>query len=98
MADFSLLLEAPDREWAKDVESLIQRALGGRGSVTLGVLGEGLADPPEASACFVTGVAVCDEPKDEMLAIITSALVDFDIETRRLDSGLTQIVVRPVRS
>jgi hypothetical protein len=98
MADLCLLLEAPDREWANHVESLIQRALGGRGSLTLGVLGEGLADAPEASACFVTGVAVCDEPKDVMLAIITSALLDFEVERRRLDSGVTQIVVRPLRS
>jgi hypothetical protein len=97
MSDLSLLLEAPDREWAKHVESLIQRVLGGRGSLALVVVGEGLADPPEASICFLTGVVVCDEPTDRMLAMITSALLDFDVERRRLDSGVAQIVVRPLQ-
>jgi hypothetical protein len=55
MTEFSLLLQAPDREWANQVESVIQRSLGGRGSVTSGVIGEALEEPPEASACFVAG-------------------------------------------
>jgi hypothetical protein len=97
MADVSLLLEAPDREWAQHVESLIRRSLGTRGSVALVVVGEGLDDPPAASICFVTGVAACDEPTDRTLAMITSALLDFAVERRSLDSGLTQIVVRPSR-
>ena len=97
MAELSLLLEAPDREWAKHVESLIQRALGRRGSAALAVVGEGLEDPPETSTCFVTGVAVCDEPTDRMFAMITSVLLDFDVERRSLDSGVTQVVVRPLQ-
>jgi hypothetical protein len=98
MTDFSLLLEAPDREWATHVESLIRRALAARGSLSLGVLGEGLPDVPAASGCFVTGLALCDGTHDEILAIIVSALVDFEVEARSLDAGLTQIVVRPVQS
>jgi hypothetical protein len=97
MADLSLFLEAPDREWAKHVESLIRRSLGRRGSVALVVVGEGLDDPPQASICFVSGVAVCDEPTDRVFAMITSALLDFEVERRSLDSGITQIVVRPLR-
>jgi len=34
------LLDAPDRDWAQHVESLIQKALGEWGSVTLGLPGE----------------------------------------------------------
>ena len=43
----------------------------------------------------MTGVAVCDEPSDEMLALITSPLVDYDVTIGKLESGITQIVVRP---
>lgn len=94
-ASISLLLEAPDREWARQVQSLIQHALGGAGSLTLGVLGEGLENRPKTSSCFVAGIVECDEPEDRMLAAIRWALLDFEVQTRRLDSGLTQIVVRP---
>lgn len=37
MPEFPLLLDAPDRRWAQHVESLIQKALGERGSVSLGL-------------------------------------------------------------
>jgi hypothetical protein len=45
----------------------------------------------------VTGVAFCEGSDKEMLAAVTSALMDFEVEKRRLDSGATQIVVRPPR-
>jgi hypothetical protein len=64
----------------------------------LGVLGEGLQSDPRHVPCFVTGVAVRDEPKDEMLAIITSALLAYEVDKRTLDSGMTQLVVRPSAS
>jgi hypothetical protein len=32
---------------------------------------------------------------DRVLPMITSALLDFDVDRRSLDSGMTQIVVRP---
>jgi hypothetical protein len=50
MPDFPLLLDAPDRHWAQHVESLIQKALGERGSVTLGLPGERLPSAPRGSA------------------------------------------------
>jgi hypothetical protein len=96
MADFSLLLEAPDRQWAGHIEALIHQALGERGSLRLGVLGEGLQERPVSSGCFVTGVVVCDGSDDEILPILMSALNDFEVETHRLDAGVTQIVVRPL--
>ncbi len=95
MTDVALLLEAPDRAWAGHVESLLKRALDGHGSVTLGVLGAELGEIHEGRTCFVTGVASCEQAPDAALALITSALRDFQLERRRLDSGLTQPVVRP---
>jgi hypothetical protein len=83
MADFPLLLEAPDRAWAEHVQTLIQRALGGRGSVTLGLPGERLNDAAQAPGYVVTGVAVCDEPEDELLDVITAALVDYELRIGR---------------
>ena len=50
MTDFALLLEAPDRAWADHVQSLLQRALGVRGSVSLGLPGEQLPDAPPSPA------------------------------------------------
>lgn len=95
MADFALLLDAPDRAWAEHVQTLIQTALGIRGSVSLGLPGERLPDSVAAPACVITGIAVCDEPSDEMLAVITGPLVDYDVTTSVLDCGATQIAVRP---
>lgn len=95
MTDFALLLEAPDWAWADHVQSLMQRALGVRGSVSLGLPGEQLPDAPAVPGYIVTGVAVFDEPSDEMLALITTPLVDYDVTIVELESGITQIVVRP---
>jgi hypothetical protein len=89
------LLEAPNGAWADHVEALIHKALGRGGSLTLGFLPEAIWDVTEASACFRTGVAECDAPPELMLANIASSLRDYDVEVRRLDSGGTQIVVRP---
>ena len=66
-----------------------------RGSVTLGLPGQQLPDSPPAPSYVVTGMAVCDEPEDEMLDLITSKLVDYDVVRRRLESGVTQLIVRP---
>jgi hypothetical protein len=98
MADFPLLLHAPDRNWALHVESLIQKALGERGSVTLGLPGERLPSAPGAPGApgyVVRGIAVCDEPEEEMLALIRTALVDYEVEERPAPMASTQIVVRP---
>jgi beta-phosphoglucomutase-like phosphatase (HAD superfamily) len=76
-------------------ESLIQKALGERGSVTLGLPGERLPSPPGAPRYVVTGLAVCNEPAEEMLAAIRRALVDFDVEERPAPMASTKIVVRP---
>jgi len=95
MPDFALLLDAPDRNWALHVESLIQKALGERGSVTLGLPGERLPSAPGAPRYVVTGLAVCDEPEEEMLAAIRAALVDYDVEERPAPMAATKIVVRP---
>jgi hypothetical protein len=57
--------------------------------------GEQRPDAPAVPGYIVTGVAVRDEPSDEMLALITSPLVDYDVTIAELDGGITQIVVRP---
>jgi hypothetical protein len=98
MAEFPLVLEAPDRGWAEHVQKLMQDALGVRGSVTLGLPGEALPGSPPAPGYVVTGIAVCDEPEDEMIELLTSKLVDYDVERRQLDSGVTKVVVRPTDS
>lgn len=54
-----------------------------------------LNDADPARACFVTGVASCELPEDAALATITSALRGLDVEQKRLNSGLMQLVVRP---
>jgi len=48
MGDFPLLLDAPDRQWAQHIESLIQKAVGERGTVALGLPGERLPSAPGA--------------------------------------------------
>jgi hypothetical protein len=98
MSDLSLLLEAPDRGWAEHVQSLIDQALDGRGHLTLGVLGDGLGALPRTSPCFVTGVAICDRPTAVLLSLLGAALRECHVEERELDSGATQVVVRPRRS
>jgi hypothetical protein len=98
MPDFPLLLDAPDRDWAQHVESLIQKALGERGAVTLGLPGERLPSAPGAPRYVVTGIAVCDEPEEEMLAAIRGALADYDVELRPAPIASTKIVVRPRES
>jgi len=95
MADFPLLLDAPERSWVLRVESLIQKALGERGSVTLGLPGERLPSAPGAPRYVVTGIAVCREPQEETLALIRAALVDYEVEERPAPMASTQIVVRP---
>lgn len=95
MPDFSLLLDAPDRQWAEHVRSLIQSALGDRGSVTLGLPGERLPEAPGSPGYVVTGVVVCDEPEDEMLATIKAALVDYSIEDQPAPMGARQFTIRP---
>jgi len=95
MPDFPLQLDAPDRHWAQHVESLIQKALGQRGSVTLGLPGERLPSAPEAPRYVVTGLAVCEQPEEEMLAAIRAALVDYDVEERPAPMASTKIVIRP---
>jgi hypothetical protein len=95
MPDVPLLLDAPDRHWAAHVESLIQKALGERGSVSLGLPGERLPSAPGTPRYVVTGMAVCDEPEEEILAAIRDALVDYDVEERPAPMASTQIVVRP---
>ncbi len=95
MADFPLLLDAPDRHWAQQVESLIQQALGERGSVSLGLPGERLPSAPSAPRYVVTGLAVCEEPEAEVLAAIRAALADYDVEERPAPMESTKIVVRP---
>jgi hypothetical protein len=92
--DFPLLLDAPDREWAEHVRTLIQWALGQRGSVTLGLPGERLPDAAGAPGYVITGLVVCDEPADEMLSVIRSALVDYDVEEQPAPMATTQLVVR----
>jgi hypothetical protein len=95
VAEFPLLLDAPDRQWAQHVESLIQKALGERGSVTLGLPAERLPSAPGAPRYVVTGIAVCDEPEEKMLAAITAALIDYEVEERPAPMASTKIVVRP---
>src|SRR4051794_9436148 len=95
MADFPLQLEAPDRGWAEHVATLIQRALGERGSVSIGAPPEALPDHVPPVGYLVTGVAVCDEPADDMLALIRPALVDYEVEERLGPGGTTQLIVRP---
>jgi len=68
MPGFPLQLDAPDRHWAQHVESLIQKALGERGSVTLGLPGERLPSAPEAPRYVVTGLAVCEQTLEEYAA------------------------------
>lgn len=48
-----------------------------------------------APGFVVSGIAVCDEPEDEMLRLIMAKLVDYDVETDASGS-VTQITVRPV--
>jgi len=55
MPEFALLLDAPGREWARHIEALIQKALGERGSVTLGLPGERPPSAPGARRYVVTG-------------------------------------------
>src|ERR1035441_1547707 len=95
MPDFPLLLDAPDRHWAQHVESLIQKALGLRGSVTLGLPGERLPSAPGAPRYVVTGLAACDEPDAETLVAIRAALGGDDVEERAAPMATTKIVVRP---
>ena len=95
MADLPLLLDAPGRNWALRVESLIQKAVGERGSVTVGLPGERIPSAPSAPRYVVTGIAVCDEPEHEMLAAIWGALVDYEVEEPPAPMAATQIVVRP---
>lgn len=95
MADFALFLDAPNRDWAARVEALIQQALGDHGSVSMQLPGESLPNSPSTPGYVVTGIAVCDEPAEAMLALITSNLLDYEVEKRELDSDITQIVVRP---
>jgi hypothetical protein len=95
MGDFPLLLDAPDRQWAQHIESLIQKAVGERGTVTLGLPGERLPSAPGAPRYVVTGLVVCDEAEEEMLAAIRAALVDYEVEERPAPMASTQIVVRP---
>ena len=76
VADFPLRLDAPDRDWALHVESLIQKALGERGSDTLGLPGERLPSAPGAPRYVVTGLAVCEEARAErQISPISPALV-----------------------
>src|SRR4051812_178621 len=96
MADFPLLLVAPDQAWVAHVQELIQQALHDKGSVHLGSAGERLPDSPSSPGHVVTGIAVCDEPADEMLALITAKLVGYDVELRDAPGGTTQVVVRPL--
>jgi hypothetical protein len=94
MADFALLFEAPDRGWAEHVERLIQQGLGEKGSVSVNLPGESLPNSPAAPGFVVSGMAVCDEPEDKMLELITAKLVDYDVDIK--SSGpVTQITVRP---
>lgn len=95
MPDFSLFLDAPDRQGAEQVRNLIQNALGERGSVTLGLPGERLPDAPGSPGYMVTGIVVCDEPEDEMLAAIKSALVDYSVEDQPALMGARQLAIRP---
>lgn len=95
MPDFSLLLDAPDRAWAEHVRTVIQNALGERGSVTLGLPGEPLPDAPGSPGYVVTGVVVCDEPEDEMLAVVKAALVDYSVSDQPAPMGVRQLTIRP---
>ena len=96
MADFPLLLEAPDRGWAEHVRSLIQRALSSRGSVSIDLPPETPADGVVAPAYNVSGIVVCDEPAGEMLELIKSALVDYEIDEEAAPHGATRLIVRPM--
>ncbi len=95
MADFAFQIEAPDAEWAELVRSRVQRALGERGSIQLGRPGERLENAPAAPGYVVTGMAVCDEPSDEMRNVIRSALAGYEFEERVMPGGVPQFVVRP---
>jgi len=94
MADFPLLLKAPNRAWAEHVGDLMQQGLGEHGSVQLNLPLEEDPDAPSTPGYDVTGIAVCDEPEDEMLQLITSKLGDYQVDTSEL-SGQTQIIVAP---
>ncbi len=94
MADFALLFEAPDRTWAEHVQRLIQEGLGEKGSASINLPGESLPNSPAPPGFVVSGIAVCDEPEQEMLEMITAKLADYDVEIN--SSGpVTQITVRP---
>lgn len=93
MADFPLLLEAPDKPWAEHVGTLVQQALESRGSVHLNLPGESLTGAP--GGYTITGIAVCDEPAGDMLALITTKLIEYEVRLEPLDSGVTQIIVAP---
>lgn len=94
MADFPLLLKAPDRAWAEQVGALMQQGLGDRGSVQLDLPPEEEPGAPATPGYSVTGIAVCDEPEHEMLSLLTSKLADYEVTTVAL-SGQTQVVVAP---
>jgi hypothetical protein len=72
--------------------------LRGRAFVRLGVFPDAMWDVTEVSACFRSGVASSDGPHEAILAALTEALRDFELETRTLDSRATQLVVRPLPS
>ena len=61
----------------------------------MGLPGERLPSAPGAPRYVVTGLAVCNEPAEEMLAAIRAVLVDYEVEERPAPMDSTQIVVRP---
>lgn len=95
MAYVSLLLEAPDRAWADRVAAAIERALGHGASVTLAIRGEELSSRRDGSPLFLTGVAMCERQADVLVAELIRALREFDVRQRTLDSGATQLRIRP---
>jgi hypothetical protein len=93
MPDIALLLQAPDGAWAAHIETLVQQALGEKGSVQFGDIPRAaLPGAAETPGFVVTGIIVCDEPESEMLDRITAKLVDIDEST----GPRTIVSVKPV--
>ncbi len=81
MPDIALSLQAPDGARARHVETLVQQALGEKGSVQLGDIPDVALPGAAATPGFVvTGIIMCDEPESEMLELITAKLVDYDVD------------------
>jgi hypothetical protein len=80
MTDVLFTLEAPDRSWAAHVRQLIQDALGDRGSLQLELPPPSQPGDVEPPGFLLAGIAVCDEPPEEIHALIKAALRAFSVD------------------